>query len=125
MKFWLSPLSLLGLSSLSSGVSSMVTTFVPAAAKTQLSTIPGLGAGNKSHFTVIEHPSERGATVLEAPVKQEGVRLFLAIDSDSFGNIERPGNGGIRLLNYESTQLAIDDAVRLAKGMTRKHDMFR
>jgi hypothetical protein len=101
----------------------MVTSFVPAAAKTQLSTIPGLE--KSGHFTVIEDPSERGATVLEAPVSQEGVRLYLAIDSDSFGNIERPGNGGIRLLNYESTQLAIDDAVRLAKGMTRKHDMFR
>jgi hypothetical protein len=124
MKFWLSPLSLLWLSSLSSGVSSMVASFVPAAAQTQLSTIPGLE--NSGHFfTVIEHPSERGAYVLKAPVNQKGVHLYVAIDSESFGSIERPGNGGIRLLNYESNQLAIDDAVRLAKGMTRKHDMFR
>jgi len=36
-----------------------------------------------------------------------------------------PGNGGIRLLNYKNSQQAIEDAVRLAKGMTRKHDMFR
>ena len=35
------------------------------------------------------------------------------------------GNGGIRLLNYKNAQQAIEDAVRLAKGMTRKHDMFR
>jgi hypothetical protein len=101
----------------------MVATYVPAAAQTLTSTIPGVESGG--HFTVIEHPSERGATVLEAPVNQEGVKMYVGIDSDSFGNIERPGNGGIRLLNYESDQLAIDDAVRLAKGMTRKHDMFR
>lgn len=76
-------------------------------------------------FKVVEHPSQRGATVLEAPVNQEGVKLYIAIDSDSYGHVDRPGNGGIRLLNYESTKQAIDDAVRLAKGMTRKHDMFR
>ena len=48
-----------------------------------------------------------------------------SIDSDSFNGKVRPGNGGIRLLNYRSPEDAIDDAVRLAKGMTRKHDMFR
>jgi len=77
------------------------------------------------YFTVIEDPSKRGATVLEAPVNQDGVKLYIAIDSDSYGHTDRPGNGGIRLLNYESKEHAIDDAVRLAKGMTRKHDMFR
>ena len=76
-------------------------------------------------FKIVEHPNERGAIVLEAPVDQAGITLYIAIDSDSYGHIERPGNGGIRLLNYESTKHAIDDAVRLAKGMTRKHDMFR
>jgi len=76
-------------------------------------------------FKVVENPGKRGATVLEAPVDQEGVNLYIAIDSESFGHVERPGNGGIRLLNYQSTMHAIDDAVRLAKGMTRKHDMFR
>lgn len=53
------------------------------------------------------------------------MNLYIALDSDSYGHTSRPGNGGIRLLNYDSTQSAIDDAVRLAKGMTRKHDMFR
>ena len=76
-------------------------------------------------FRVVENPSKRGATVLEAPCTQEGLSLYIGIDSDSFGGNERPGNGGIRLLNYESKKHAIDDAVRLAKGMTRKHDMFR
>lgn len=76
-------------------------------------------------FNVVEEPSKRGATVLEAPVNQDGVKLFIAIDSDSFCNIDRPGNGGIRLLHYDTTEDAVDDAVRLAKGMTRKHDMFR
>uniref|UniRef100_A0A7S1BGW0 Glutamate/phenylalanine/leucine/valine/L-tryptophan dehydrogenase C-terminal domain-containing protein n=1 Tax=Corethron hystrix TaxID=216773 RepID=A0A7S1BGW0_9STRA len=76
-------------------------------------------------FTIIEDPKKRGATVLEAPVEQEGVKLYIAIDSASFQNKDRPGNGGIRLLSYQSKEHAIDDAVRLAKGMTRKHDMFR
>lgn len=76
-------------------------------------------------FKVVEAPSKRGATVIEAPVSQDGVNLYIAIDSDSFEGTVRPGNGGIRLLSYGSAKDAIDDAVRLAKGMTRKHDMFR
>ena len=63
--------------------------------------------------------------MIEAPVSQDGVNLYIAIDSDSFEGTVRPGNGGIRLLSYGSAKDAIDDAVRLAKGMTRKHDMFR
>lgn len=63
--------------------------------------------------------------VVEARVDQPGVSCYIALDSDSYAHTNRPGNGGIRLLNYKSKQSAIDDAVRLAKGMTRKHDMFR
>ena len=77
------------------------------------------------YFHVVEPSSKRGATVIEAPTSQHGVSLYIAIDSDSFQGVHRPGNGGIRLLNYPTTKHAIDDAVRLAKGMTRKHDMFR
>jgi len=84
-----------------------------------------LSSSGGNIFKVVENPTKRGATVLEAPVNQEGVNLYIAIDVESFGHVERPGNGGIRLLNYKSTTHAIDDAVRLAKGMTRKHDMFR
>ena len=51
--------------------------------------------------------------------------MYIGIDSDSYGHTSRPGNGGIRLLNYNTPECAIADAVRLAKGMTRKHDMFR
>jgi len=80
---------------------------------------------NYDAFKIVESPKIRGATVIEAPVQQEGVKLYIAIESDSFKNEERPGNGGIRLLNYASSEEAIDDAVRLAKGMTKKHDMFR
>lgn len=76
-------------------------------------------------FNIIEKSNHRGATVIEAPVEQDGVKLYIAIDSDSFDGKFRPGNGGIRLLSYRSPKDAIDDAVRLAKGMTRKHDMFR
>lgn len=113
MKFWTTPLLLPTVGALVS--------FTP---RPNNSILPGLPSLNDL-FKVVEHPSERGATVLEAPVNQEGVKLYIAIDTDSYGHIERPGNGGIRLLNYLSSKHAIDDAVRLAKGMTRKHDMFR
>jgi len=73
------------------------------------------------YFEVVD--SVRSAKVFEAPVTQDGIKLYIA--SDGNFNKERPGNGGIRLLNYESDRHAIDDAVRLAEGMTRKHDMFR
>lgn len=144
MKFVLCPLSLL-LLVLNNPSTSNVNAFVPGSkarsSETKANFVPGstlaspqtaipgispdLLEDNGGHFTVVEYPSERGATVLEAPVGQDGVQMFIGIDSDSFGNVERPGNGGIRLLNYESTEHAVDDAVRLAKGMTRKHDMFR
>lgn len=110
MKIWTFPLVICGVSSLS--------TLAPHIKNGWLNGISDI-------FDIVEHPSKRGATVLEAPVNQEGVKLYIAIDSDSFGHVKRPGNGGIRLLNYESIDHAIDDAVRLAKGMTRKHDMFR
>ena len=67
--------------------------------------------------------SVRSAKVFEAPVRQDGIKLYIATDGDF--DHERPGNGGIRLLDYQSESLAIDDAIRLAEGMTRKHDMFR
>lgn len=70
-----------------------------------------------------EVDSVRSAKVFEAPVTQDGIKLYIATDGNF--NKERPGNGGIRLLDYESDRHAIDDAVRLAEGMTRKHDMFR
>ena len=113
MKFWITPLLL--------QTASALVSFAPRPESTIL---PGLPSLNEI-FKVVEHPHERGATVLEAPVSQEGVSMYIAIDVDSYGHIERPGNGGIRLLKYLSSKDAIDDAVRLAKGMTRKHDMFR
>ena len=77
-------------------------------------------------FKIVKEPcDECSAVVIEADAKQDGVNLYIALDSDSYGHTSRPGNGGIRLLNYKTDQCAIDDAVRLAKGMTRKHDMFR
>lgn len=87
-----------------------------------LPAFPSLGDA----FKIVKEPSEEcSAVVVEADVEQDGVKLYIALDSKSYGHTGRPGNGGIRLLNYETTQCAIDDAVRLAKGMTRKHDMFR
>ncbi len=102
------------------GFTNALVAFSPRRNNDFLSKLPSL-----DFFKVVEAPTIRGATVIEAPVSQEGVNLYIAIDSDSFEGKVRPGNGGIRLLSYQSTKDAIDDAVRLAKGMTRKHDMFR
>jgi len=66
--------------------------------------------------------SNSNTVVFEFPVRQEGVQLFIAND----GKLEksRPGNGGMRLLNYETEREAIDDAIRLAEGMTHKHNCY-
>lgn len=96
--------------------------FPPRRAAPPLSSFPSLGDA----FKIVKAPcDECSAVVVEAEVSQEGVNAYIALDADSYGHTRRPGNGGIRLLNYDSAQAAIDDAVRLAKGMTRKHDMFR
>lgn len=76
-------------------------------------------------FKIVETATRRGTTVLEAPVHQDGVNMYIAIDHESYQGTARPGNGGIRLCEYQTITTAIDDAVRLAQGMTRKHDMFR
>ena len=60
------------------------------------------------------------ATVLEAPVRQDGLKLYIAIDSDSF-HPDRPGNGGIRLLHYPSEDQAIDDAPNSSPRDLRVH----
>ena len=67
--------------------------------------------------------SNSNTVVFEFPVRQEGVQLFIAND----GKLEksRPGNGGMRLLNYETEREAIDDAIRLAEGMTHKHNCYK
>uniref|UniRef100_A0A7S4ARS2 Glutamate/phenylalanine/leucine/valine/L-tryptophan dehydrogenase C-terminal domain-containing protein n=2 Tax=Pseudo-nitzschia australis TaxID=44445 RepID=A0A7S4ARS2_9STRA len=83
--------------------------------------IPDITNAVKEFFSVVG--STRDAKVFEAPVRQEGIKLYIATDGDF--DHGRPGNGGIRLLDYQSDGHAIDDAIRLAEGMTRKHDMFR
>ena len=96
---------------------------VPQPQSKRLSSVNSkLGAAVNKYFDVVREGDS--ATVIEAPIRQDGVKLFIAIDGDSFHK-ERPGNGGIRLLHYPSDDHAIDDAIRLAEGMTRKHDQFR
>jgi glycine/D-amino acid oxidase-like deaminating enzyme len=76
-------------------------------------------------FQIHDHEYENHGsrtTVFEVPIRQEGVKLYIANDGDLQNT--RPGNGGMRLLSYESEQHAIEDAVRLAEGMTRKHAMY-
>jgi glutamate dehydrogenase/leucine dehydrogenase len=77
------------------------------------------------NFDVQSHQYEKEGSktvVFEVPVKQEGVKMFIANDGDL--QTDRPGNGGMRLMSYESQEAAIEDAVRLAEGMTRKHAMY-
>jgi len=81
-----------------------------------------LGPAVRDFFGDAVH-SVRAARVFQAPVRQDGVTLFIATDGEF--RRDRPGNGGIRLLDYSSDADAVADAVRLAEGMTRKHDMFR
>ena len=95
-----------------------LSTFAP---KPPTSTFPDINTAVNEFFDVVK--SVRSAKVFEAPVRQEGIKLYIATDGDF--DHERPGNGGIRLLDYQSDKDAIDDAIRLAEGMTRKHDMFR
>ena len=91
------------------------------ARKPPTASFPDINQAVHEFFHLVE--SVRSAKVFEAPVRQEGITLYIATDGDF--DHERPGNGGIRLLDYQSDKDAIDDAVRLAEGMTRKHDMFR
>ena len=89
--------------------------------KPPTSIFPDITSAVNDFFEVVG--SVRSAKVFEAPVRQDGIKLYIATDGDF--DHERPGNGGIRLLDYQTDSHAIDDAIRLAEGMTRKHDMFR
>ncbi|KAL3899085.1 MAG: hypothetical protein SGARI_006535, partial [Bacillariaceae sp.] len=63
-------------------------------------------------FQIHDHEYEKDGsrtTVFEVPVRQEGVKMYIANDGDLQSS--RPGNGGMRLLSYESEQHAIEDAV--------------
>jgi len=60
-----------------------------------------------------------GVTIYEPEIRQKGVQLFIANDGPL--QLDRPGNGGMRLLGYPDQEAAMADAVRLAEGMTRKH----
>lgn len=76
-------------------------------------------------FQIHGHDYEKDGSqtvVFEVPVRQEGIKMYIA--NDGALQNHRPGNGGMRLLSYESEQHAIEDAVRLAEGMTRKHAMY-
>lgn len=74
---------------------------------------PDIREAVQDFFSVVG--TARDAKVFEAPVRQDGVKLYIATDGDF--DHSRPGNGGIRLLDYHSENDAIDDAIRLAEGM--------
>ncbi|KAL3937787.1 MAG: hypothetical protein SGARI_001988, partial [Bacillariaceae sp.] len=76
-------------------------------------------ASPKLEFQIHDHEYEKDGSVtkvMEVPVRQEGIKMYIANDGDL--QSKRPGNGGMRLLSYETEQHAIEDAVRLAEGMT-------
>ncbi|VEU38649.1 unnamed protein product [Pseudo-nitzschia multistriata] len=102
-------------------VSTEVFALSSISSKRPASSFPDINSAVQEFFKVVK--STREAKVFEAPVRQDGIKLYIASDGDF--DHERPGNGGIRLLDYKTDEHAIDDAIRLAEGMTRKHDMFR
>ena len=80
---------------------------------------------SKLGFQTHGHDYEKDGSqtvVFEVPVRQEGLKMYIANDGELQNT--RPGNGGMRLMSYDSEKSAIEDAVRLAEGMTRKHAMY-
>ena len=98
---------------------------MPAKAETPFSFLHRVVQNTELHL--VEEPSKRGATVLEAPVNQDGVQLYIAIDSDSFCHVHRPGNGGMRLLNYDTKNDAIGNqrCVLHSNSNLTWNDIFR
>jgi leucine dehydrogenase len=63
--------------------------------------------------------------VLEVPLDQEkvpGLELFVA--SDGMLDKSKPANGGLRLWTYDTKEAAVEEAARLASGMSLKHQMY-
>jgi leucine dehydrogenase len=60
--------------------------------------------------------SEEHEQLIFCSNKESGLKAIIAIHNTSLG----PALGGTRMLNYSSTDEAIEDALRLAKGMTYK-----
>ena len=70
----------------------------------------------------VKFTNSKSTTVFKVSVQQPGITMYIANDGDLQSS--RPGNGGMRLLSYQSEEDAIADSVRLAEGMTRKHNMY-
>ncbi len=60
--------------------------------------------------------SEEHEEVVFCQDKAIGLRCIIAIHNTQLG----PALGGVRMWNYESTELALQDVLRLSKGMTYK-----
>ena len=74
-------------------------------------------------FTIVKQPcAECSAVVVETPADQDGVSVYIALDSDSYGHTNRPGNGGIRLLNYKSYVVGLSVVLFLLLNHIMHHE---
>jgi len=88
------------------------------------SQVLGMPSSIDAIFNIVPHDQDDTCTVLSIPVQDTETELYIAIDHDQFCPQTQPGNGGLRVLDYASTTEMVQDAVRLATGMTRKHAAY-
>lgn len=69
-----------------------------------------------SHLTISEIPIEDYEKVIEAKDSQSGLHCLIAIHDTTLG----PALGGVRIYPYPQKEDALNDVLRLAKGMTYK-----
>lgn len=72
-------------------------------------------------FTVEEIFSPSHEKILKFNHKATGTECIIAIHNTKLG----PGLGGFRILDYSSTQDALDDVIRLSQGMTYKNALAK
>lgn len=66
-------------------------------------------------------PIEGYETVIEAWEEKVGLHCFIALHSCALG----PALGGIRIMHYSSREAALNDVLRLSKGMTYKSSLAK
>ena len=70
------------------------------------------------------HESRGTGTVYKTRLKESNVDLYIGKACKMSMSATKPGNGGLRIQRYESTDQAATEALALAQGMAVKHGMF-
>ncbi len=79
--------------------------------------LKSLVQGNKKNSIILEKiPTEGFEQVFRASEEKSGLHAYIAIHSSSLG----PALGGTRIFPYANPSAAIEDALRLSRGMTYK-----